>query len=864
MSAILGRAASTHPAACFAEPWCGTFTTSTRGTAPLASTCSCAAVSRSPPSSTDTACHRIPRPRRPSRRSRCSGRIPRRAGSGWARAPAGARRRPSTGRPARPPARRSRRPRASAARGAPPSAARRAARRRPPRRCGRAARRARPRRGRRGSARAPAAGRGVTPSRRRQRSTAVGSGPASTTTASPGPASRTVASPWPTSHIATRQPGGGHAAPSGTPAVGPSVSRPATAVSARQARASGPPRARATSTAAPPRARTASGEETAVPAVGPRQRRRERGRGAGDERDPADRPRRGQRDQGGERRRHDAHERRDDAERRGRDRPPARRAGWRRSPPTGMPPPIPTMSGATASCAAALTATRPSTARQARRGQRSSSCPRLQREASTSSPAVAAADIAKPTEIARNGSSSTSPPTDQPSASSGRMRASTSTARSTTAVMPAARTTDGCGRATTTYAATASATSTTCVRPRRTPTRRTAPERQQHDHRDVAAADRDEVGEARVAHRGVEVGAARRTCRRRRGPAAGPRWSGGRSRTASRSAARTAPAAPCSERRTRHDRERLGDERRRPPVQRVGGQQPAVDAHPRPGQQGRDVAGGEHPHRQVDARRTCAADAQGHERGVELPGVVGAPRARRTAEPRRRVGREHQLGVHERVREPTSGVSGPSTSGTTRHVTTPDARTSAAPPSATSARSRRGTRDATRTQSHGRRHHQPATTAHQRSAPSWTVATRATADATHRQPPTRTPTSHPHVRLEPLEGARADARHLAQLVDAGEPAVRGPPVEDAPGHHRSDSGQGVEVAHRRGVEVDDRRRGAAVGWSSRPAPRPRRATPRPARRRRALAPGSARRCCRRAAARPRPRSRRPPARPPAP
>ncbi|EXU70026.1 hypothetical protein Z951_00700 [Streptomyces sp. PRh5] len=47
------------------------------------------------------------------------------------------------------------------------------------------------------------------PRERRQRSTARGSGPVSTTTAVPGPAARTRASPWPTSQATIRQPGGG-------------------------------------------------------------------------------------------------------------------------------------------------------------------------------------------------------------------------------------------------------------------------------------------------------------------------------------------------------------------------------------------------------------------------------------------------------------------------------------------------------------------------------------------------------------------------------------------------------------------------------------------------------------------------------
>ena len=49
-----------------------------------------------------------------------------------------------------------------------------------------------------------------TSSRRRQRSTALGSGPASTSTAWCGAVATTSASPWPTSHATISHPGGGH------------------------------------------------------------------------------------------------------------------------------------------------------------------------------------------------------------------------------------------------------------------------------------------------------------------------------------------------------------------------------------------------------------------------------------------------------------------------------------------------------------------------------------------------------------------------------------------------------------------------------------------------------------------------------
>ena len=55
---------------------------------------------------------------------------------------------------------------------------------------------------------------------------------------------------------------------------------------------------------------------------------------------------------------------------------------------------------------------------------------------------------------------------------------------------------------------------------------------------------------------------------------------------------------------------------------------------------------------------------------------------------------------------------------------------------------------------------------------------------------------------------RSDPVDLLQFLDAGEPAVLGPPGEDPLGRDRADSGQGVEIGDRGRVQVDDAHGGA--------------------------------------------------------
>ena len=88
-----------------------------------------------------------------------------------------------------------------------------------------------------------------TPSRRRQPSTARGSGPASTTTALSGPARRASASPWPTSHAAKTHPDGDQPGVGGPTRGTTSSSRHAAAPEVRCRSTTGPAATTATVTA---------------------------------------------------------------------------------------------------------------------------------------------------------------------------------------------------------------------------------------------------------------------------------------------------------------------------------------------------------------------------------------------------------------------------------------------------------------------------------------------------------------------------------------------------------------------------------------------------------------------------------------
>src|SRR5689334_8572468 len=71
--------------------------------------------------------------------------------------------------------------------------------------------------------------------------------------------------------------------------------------------------------------------------------------------------------------------------------------------------------------------------------------------------------------------------------------------------------------------------------------------------------------------------------------------------------------------------------------------------------------------------------------------------------------------------------------------------------------------------------------------------------------------------LELVEAGGADAVDFAELVDGGEVAVLGAPVEDSLGGDGSDAGQGVQLGQCGGVEVDLARRRGGVGGGRRDA-----------------------------------------------
>ena len=110
----------------------------------------------------------------------------------------------------------------------------------------------------------------VTCSPRRQRSTATGSGPASTCTARPGPAGSTSASPWPTSQATSTQPGGGH--PGASERTG-TCTRTPTSTAAASTRAGPPRRARPASSAVAASSSTAprppAGQDRLAPGSAP-------------------------------------------------------------------------------------------------------------------------------------------------------------------------------------------------------------------------------------------------------------------------------------------------------------------------------------------------------------------------------------------------------------------------------------------------------------------------------------------------------------------------------------------------------------------------------------------------------------------
>ena len=311
------------------------------------------------------------------------------------------------------------------------------------------------------------------------------------------------------------------------------------------------------------------------------------------------------------------------------------------------------------------------------------------------SAAVAPTDIAKPTDSARNGSSTTRPAHAPASTSIGRIRRSSSSVTRTTPAIAAARSTEGCGRAITTYAATASATTSRRVAPRRRPTRRprttttatttatlpplTAVRWARPESRIACSsfgrlrggvAD-DEPGQ-QAAHVGRSVGD--------RGAQRGPDRAG----------------RDLQRRRAAHRVDAVGDERGGETALRVGGQHAAGDRERGAGQQGRDVGRGDDLHRQVEVVRRARELGR-----AQVCLEIHASSVRR--EPDVRPSRTRgsllvTISARMKDRSPAACSSGPPSSGTTRQRPPPLRRRRARVP-----RRRRGPRRTSTTTARGPR-----------------------------------------------------------------------------------------------------------------------------------------------------------------
>ena len=306
-----------------------------------------------------------------------------------------------------------------------------------------------------------------TPRRRRHPSTAVGSGPVSTTIAMPAPAATTSASPWPTEQATNSQPGGGQ--PGDTARTGISTTA-APAVAASATRRPGRHRSADDSQGQPQHQHGRSRDP-----AGPRHRGR-----AGRAR-LACRPRRASAP---------APRRATPAIARRRRTPATRRAASTPRTVAGATagsasrlagietrltdPLIAAMTGAVATVAAAGTASASATPGGTRRLRSQAAQP----GASRISPAVASTDNAKPGSRASGGERKTSTSTAAPSAGNADRGRPDASASSAIAPITAARSTLGEGRASTTNPANATPAPTADVRgPTVNPrsSRRTAP-----------------------------------------------------------------------------------------------------------------------------------------------------------------------------------------------------------------------------------------------------------------------------------------------------------------------------------------------------------------------------------------------------
>ena len=456
-----------------------------------------------------------------------------------------------------------------------------------------------------------------------------------------------------------RQPAGGHESPRGTPDGGASATTPPTASTASATRSTAPPARRATTHGDAGEGRHRDELEGTRPAAGPRHDTERRGRLPRHPRDPADRPAGGERDELCRGRAAPRPEHRGDEPERGRrhhgrlgeqvghepsDRHAApdpgdqRRGGHLRGGAHGERVPGPRAARVRQ---APLPGGR--AAPSAARGAAGPPSPRpTSRTRSRARGTGRAAPGPRPPSRARR------------AAAAGDRRAGRRARRRS---FPAARTTEGCGRARTTYAATPSATSSTWARPRRTPAARLVartsstttatfppltavrwarPEsriaRSRSGGTALDVADHESgqqsclVGRA-VLHRGAQRGP------HRAGRLLHGGWSGSH-------------------------RRRLRDEHRRLPAQRLAGQRARAEPQGRARQEAGQVGGRDDTHREVGAPGRATGRLRPHERRVDLPAVVGAARARRASAARLRVRGEHHVGGQHRTRpgHPGDGV----------------------------------------------------------------------------------------------------------------------------------------------------------------------------------------------------------------
>ncbi len=115
------------------------------------------------------------------------------------------------------------------------------------------------------------------------------------------------------------------------------------------------------------------------------------------------------------------------------------------------------------------------------------------------------------------------------------------------------------------------------------------------------------------------------------------------------------PGGVLRERRTRDDLHRLGDQGRRPSVQRVGREHPRAHPQHGPREETVDVARRQDSHREVDRPAPSPGRLDPERVGVELPLVVGAAGPGRVPEPPLGIRRDDDVGLDDRTRADDGG-----------------------------------------------------------------------------------------------------------------------------------------------------------------------------------------------------------------